>query len=441
MSAPQDSTRTGIALLTATAVVVANMIGTGVFTSLGFQVGDLPSGFTILCLWGIGGLCAFCGALAYGELAAAMPRSGGEYHFLSQIYHPAAGFVAGWLSTTVGFAAPIALAAMAFGKYFSGIFPGTSPVALSIAVSLLVVAVHLLGVQVAARFQNLATWAKVALILVFIVAGLLLPAGQTVNFLPTEGDGALITSKSFAISLVYVMYAYAGWNAATYITGEIRNPARNVPLAIALGTGLVTLLYVLLNGVFLHAAPMSELAGKLEVGHVAADHIFGKTGGNLMSGLICLGLVSSISAMTWVGPRVTMTMGQDLVLLKPFAMKSGRGVPVVALLFQTLIVVVLLLTSSFDWVLKYVGFSIQLCSFATVAGMVLLRFTRPDLPRPVRCWGYPVTPLLFLGISAWMLIYILQSDPQASLAGLGTMLFGLVIYIISPKTRNTSADV
>lgn len=160
-----------------------------------------------------------------------------------------------------------------------------------------------------------------------------------------------------------------------------------------------------------------------------------------MSGLICLGLVSSISAMTWVGPRVTMTMGQDLELLKPFAKKSRREVPVVALLFQSVIVVTLLLTSSFDWVLKYVQFSIQLCSFATVAGMMILRFTQPDMPRPVRCWGYPVTPLIFLGISLWMLIFILKNNPTASLLGMGTMLLGLVIYAVSPKRKKTAETV
>ncbi|TDU69285.1 APA family basic amino acid/polyamine antiporter [Prosthecobacter fusiformis] len=429
------SSRTGVSLLTATAVVVANMIGTGVFTSLGYQVGGLPSGFTIVVLWAVGGLCAFCGALAYGELAAALPRSGGEYHFLSRIYHPAAGFVAGWLSATVGFAAPIALAAMAFGKYYTGIFPGVSAMHLSLGVSVAVTIVHMFGIQVAARFQNLATWGKVALILVFIIAGAVLADGQPVSFAPVEGDGALISSQAFAISLVYVMYSYAGWNAATYIIGEIRDPARNVPRAIALGTGLVTVLYVALNAVFLYAAPISELEGKNEVGHVAADFIFGKLGGNLMSGLICLGLVSSISAMTWVGPRVTMAMGQDLVLLKPFAMKSGRGVPVVALLFQLLIVLALLLTASFESVLNYVQFSIQLCSFATVLGMMILRWRQPNLPRPIRCWGYPLTPLIFLGISLWMLVFVWQQRPVESLAGLGTMLVGLLIYWASPKAN------
>lgn len=438
---PENSSTSpkGVSLVTATAVVVANMIGTGVFTSLGYQVGGLPSGFAILVLWAVGGICAFCGALAYGELAAALPRSGGEYHFLSRIFHPAVGFVAGWLSATVGFAAPIALAAMAFGKYFTGIFPSFSALHLSIGVSIAVTLVHIGGIQVAARFQNVATWGKVSLILVFIIAGALLGEAQPVSFTPSPGDGALITSHSFAVSLVYVMYAYAGWNAATYIIGEIREPARNVPRAIAMGTGLVALLYVALNGIFLYAAPMSALEGKIEVGHVAADYIFGKLGGNLMSGLICLGLVSSISAMTWVGPRVTMSMGQDLILLRPFAVKTSGGVPIVALLFQLGIVVTLLMTASFESVMSYVQFSIQLCSFATVLGMMVLRWTHPNLPRPVRCWGYPLTPLIFLGISLWMLIFVWKDRPAESLAGLATILAGLLIYILSPKRQNTTS--
>lgn len=434
------SSRPGISLVTATAIVVANMIGTGVFTSLGFQVGDLPSGFTIVLLWTIGGICAFCGALAYGELAAALPRSGGEYNFLSRIYHPAVGFIAGWLSVTVGFAAPIALAAMAFGTYFSGIYPEVSALHLSIGVSIFVTIVHLLGIQVASRFQNMATWGKVLLILTFIVAGIWLGKGQPVNFMPTAGDGKLILSSSFAVSLVYVMYSYAGWNAATYIIGEIRNPARNVPLAIALGTGLVAVLYVVLNGVFLHVAPMSVLNGQLEVGKVAADYIFGAKGGSWMSGLICLGLVSSISAMTWVGPRVTMAMGQDLVLLRPFAKTSSKGIPHVALIFQLAIVIALLSTASFSSVLNYVQFSIQLCSFATVLGMMILRWTQPNLPRPIRCWGYPITPLIFLGISVWMLIFVLKEKPMESVAGLVTMLIGLVIYIVSPKNKKLAEE-
>ncbi|MBL9178191.1 MAG: amino acid permease [Verrucomicrobiaceae bacterium] len=436
-----SETKRGISLVTATAVVVANMIGTGVFTSLGFQVGDLPSGFTIMMLWLVGGVCAFCGAVCYGELAAAMPRSGGEYHFLSKIFHPALGFLSGWLSVTVGFAAPIALAAMAFGKYFSTIFPHAPATTWSLVMVWCVTLVHVGGVKMAARFQNTATWLKVALICVFIASAWIVARGAAVRFTPEAADLGLITSRPFAVSLVYVMYSYAGWNAAAYIVGDIREPQRNVPRAIALGTLLVTALYLALNASFLHAAPAGALAGKLDVGHVAAEHIFGVTGGKIMSGLICLGLASSISAMTWLGPRVLSTMGEDMRILKPFAACDENGVPVTGLFVQLAIVITLLLTASFNTVLTAVQFSIQLASFATVAGLFVLRWKQPDLPRPYRCWGYPVTPLLFLGISVWMMVFLML-DPvsrAASLYGLGLIALGLIIFLLSPRTDRTSS--
>ncbi len=409
------------------------MVGTGIFTSLGYQVTDLPSGFSIVVLWAVGGLCAFCGALAYGELASALPKSGGEYQFLSRAFHPCVGFIAGWLSATVGFAAPIALAAMALGKYLSGVTSIVSPVTASLAVVIAVTLIHSSGIHVGARFQNIATWLKVLLILVFIGAGLLVTDAQPVSFLPEAGDLKLITSPPFAISLVFVMYSYAGWNAATYIVGEIRDPQRNVPLAIGIGTFFVSLLYITLNAVFLHVAPMKELAGQVDVAHVAANYIFGNEGGRIMSGLICLGLVSSISAMTWVGPRVTMALGQDVRILAPFAAVTSGGVPWAALLAQLAIVIVLILTATFEKVLSYVQFSIQLCSCLTVIGLIVLRRAEPNLPRPVRCWGYPFTPLIFIAISVWMMTYQMLQQPHESLAGLGTILIGALLYWISPK--------
>jgi APA family basic amino acid/polyamine antiporter len=423
----------GVSLITATAIVIANMVGTGIFTSLGYQVTDLPSGFSIVVLWAVGGLCAFCGALAYGELASALPKSGGEYQFLSRAFHPCVGFIAGWLSATVGFAAPIALAAMALGKYLSGVTSIVSPVTASLAVVIAVTLIHSSGIHVGARFQNIATWLKVLLILVFIGAGLLVTDAQPVSFLPEAGDLKLITSPPFAISLVFVMYSYAGWNAATYIVGEIRDPQRNVPLAIGIGTFFVSLLYITLNAVFLHVAPMKELAGQVDVAHVAANYIFGNEGGRIMSGLICLGLVSSISAMTWVGPRVTMALGQDVRILAPFAAVTSGGVPWAALLAQLAIVIVLILTATFEKVLSYVQFSIQLCSCLTVIGLIVLRRAEPNLPRPVRCWGYPFTPLIFIAISVWMMTYQMLQQPHESLAGLGTILIGALLYWISPK--------
>ncbi|MDQ3622692.1 MAG: amino acid permease [Verrucomicrobiota bacterium] len=408
------------------------MVGTGVFTSLGFQVGELPSGFTLLVLWLLGGVCALCGALAYGELAAALPRSGGEFHFLGAIYHPAAGTLAGWLSIAAGFAAPVALAAMAFGEYFSGIAPDASPEWLSVGLVIIVTLVHLRGVEWGSVFQNAATLFKVLLIVLFIAAGFLMGDSQPIRFLPEPGDDRLLLSAPFAVSLVYVMYAYSGWNASAYIAGEIRDPARNVPLSLTLGTLLVTALYLGLNATFLRAAPLAELEGEIDVGRVAAIPIFGPEGGRIISGLICIGLVSTVSAMTWIGPRVGAAMGEDLPALRWLARRSASGVPAVAILFQTSLVAVLLLTGTFEAVLRAVQFSLTLCSAFTVAGVFVLRWTRPDLPRPYRTWGYPVTPALFLLISAWMLWHIAAEHPLESIAGLLVMLFGLVLYLLRP---------
>ncbi len=437
-----------ISWLTATCLVVANMVGTGVFTSLHFQVGSLPSGFTLLMLWLLGGLCALCGALAYGELAAALPRSGGEYHYLSAIYHPAVGFLAGWISASVGFAAPVALAAMAFGTYFASMFPQVPPLAPSLLIVAIVTAIHLRGGGLGSFFQNAATSLKVLLILALIIAGLGATHHQPVRFLPQPIDATLLTSTPFAISLVYVMYAYSGWNASTYIVGEMRDPGRDIPRSLGLGTLIVIALYLALNAVFLLTAPMSELGEKMEVGHVAASHIFGGAGGRIMAGLICAGLISTISAMTWVGPRVTMAMGEDCRALGWLAYKSEkRRTPVTAILMQSALVMLLLITAKFEAVLTYAQFSLTFCSFMTVLGVFVLRVKQPDLPRPYRTWGYPFTPLLFLSVSAWMLWHILHSHPAESLCGLGTMLLGLAVYFLSPtrpplvpRFENGSAD-
>ena len=414
-------------------IVVADMIGTGIFTSLGFQVGGLPSGFAIMVLWAVGGLCALCGALSYAELGAALPRSGGEYHFLSTIYHPSVGFLAGWISATVGFSAPVALAAMAFGQYFAGVVPGAHPLVLSLAAVWLTTLVLLRDVRLRSVFQNAATLLKVVLVLVIIVAGVCLSDGQPVSFLPAPGDGRLIGSAPFAISLVYVMYAYSGWNASTYIVGEMRNPGRDIPRSVGLGTLLVVLLYLGVNAAFLRSTPMAEMAGKEQVALVAGGHLFGGAGTKVMAGLICAGLVSTISAMMWIGPRVTMAMGEDLRPLRWLAGKSAAGIPVRAMLVQFAIVNVLLLTSSFEKVLTYVQFSLQVCSFLTVLGVIVLRRTQPGLARPYKTWGYPATPLIFLAISAWMLVHIWRSNPWESLGGLATMALGLGIYFLAPR--------
>src|SRR2546423_2557516 len=378
--------RRTVGFFTACGIVIANIIGTGVFTSLGFQVADIQSGFALLMLRVVGGIAALCGALCYGELSPALPRSGGEYHFLSEIYHPAVGFMAGFVSATVGFAAPIALAAMAFGKYFHGVFNFGSPVLLSFVLVWTTALFHFGNLRLGSAFQNLWTIVKLLLIAALIGAGLLVEQKQPIAFLPHATDTMSIFSGAFAVALVYVMYSYSGWNASSYIIGEVKNPERNVPRSLLVGTVIVMVAYVLLNAVFLATTPEAELRGQVEVGLIAGRHIFGENGGRIVGSVICLGLVSTISSMTWIGPRVTMSMGEDHWVLRLLGQKNSQGVPTNAMAVQLLMVSLLLLTRSFESVVQYTQFSLLICSLLAVLGVVVLRVKRPNIVRPYRVW-------------------------------------------------------
>lgn len=424
-----------VGFFTASGIVIANIIGTGVFTSLGFQIVGIQSGFALLMLWIIGGIAALCGALCYGELSAALPRSGGEYHFLREIYHPALGFMAGFISATVGFAAPIALAAMAFGTYFQAVFAFSSPAALSVIAVWMVALFHLGNLRIGSAFQNLWTLVKMLVIGALIVAGFFVEPKQSISFLPAGGDLMSIFAPPFAVALVFVMYSYSGWNAASYIAAEVQQPEKNVPRSLLAGTTVVIVLYVLLNAIFLATTPEQEMRGQLEVGLIAGKHIFGAGGGRLAGAVICLGLVSSISSMTWIGPRVTMSMGEDHWLLRFLGRKNKQGVPKNAGILQLVIVNLFLVTRSFEAVLRYIQFSLLVCSLLTVIGVIVLRSTQPALSRPYRVWAYPLPPLVFAAITVWMMIYLLLSHPVESLGGVATLFLGLLLYFCAGKSR------
>ncbi len=409
-------------------LVFASMVGTGVFTSLGFQIGSLPSPFVIMVLWALGGVVALCGALSYSELAAALPRSGGEYHFLSRIFHPALGLMAGIVSVFVGFSAPIALGAMAFGKYLSSAFHGMPPLLASVCVVLALAVVHGLTLRFSGKFQVAATGFKACLIVFFIIAGIFLSAGADLR--PRPGDIHLIASPPFAIALMFVMYSYSGWNSAVYIAGEVRSPARIIPAALTVATLAVTLLYVALNAVFLASAPAGELAGKVEVGEVAARNLFGPAGGRIMACVIGVGLVSALSALTWAGPRVAQTAGEDFPALSWFAKRSSGGVPRRALLFQTMVVLCLLLTSSFEAVLIYAQFALIFCSSLTVLGLLVLRWREPSLARPFCCPWVPLVPLVYLVVGLFTLAYTFAERPRQALAGVITLAAGSGLYFL-----------
>lgn len=423
---------------TVTAVVIANMIGTGVFTSLGFQLLDIQSGFAILLLWALGGLIAVCGSMTYAELGSALPRSGGEYNFLTEIYHPSAGFISGWISATIGFSAPTALAAITFSTYLLTIFPEINNDWLRkiIACSLIVILafIHSSNRKSSGGLQMIFTVMKVGVIILFCFGAILFAKNiQPVSFSPNSNDISTIFSGSFAVSLIYVSYAYTGWNAATYLSSEIERPQKYLPLILISGTTIVTVLYILLNFVFLSVAPIEDMQGKIEIGFIAAQSAFGGSVANFTGLVLSLLLISTVSAMTIAGPRVLQVIGEDFKVLNILSIKREDGIPSTAIYIQSLIAIIFILSSSFESILVFAGFTLALNSFVTVIAVFVLRSKQPNLPRPYKTFGYPFTPLIYLALTGWTLYFVIINRPIEVLFSLGIILSGLIFYYISNR--------
>lgn len=428
---------TQVGLITCAALVIANMIGTGVFTSLGFQLAVLRDPAAILAIWLLGGVFALCGALSYAELASALPRSGGEYHFMGRIYHPALGFMAGIISIIAGFAAPVALSAMAFGQYFHAIFPDVPPKLSAAVLVAIVTAVHCINLSSSRNFQVAFTALKIALISVFIGMGFFLPSEPVLSLLPTAQTLPDMIRPEFAVSLMFAMYAYSGWNAATYIAGEVRAPQQTVARSLVLGTVLVAVLYVGLNAAFLYSTPADLLAGNLDIGRIAAEHLIGPIGAKMVAAFICLGLVSAVSAMTWTGPRVYQVIGEDYARLRFLSHRSTSGIPRRALMLQSSLVLILILTAAFESILVFTQFALITCSLMTVVGVVVLRIRQPELSRPFRLPLYPCPPILFALIALFTLGYSVKNHPIESLAGAGVLAGALILYAAVRKSRTS----
>jgi len=409
----------------AAAIVVANMVGTGVFTTLGLQLKYLQNTWTILSVWIIGGAIALFGAFSYAELGARLPRSGGEYHFLSRIYHPFVGYLSGWVSLTVGFSASIALAAMAMAIYIE---PLTNIPRQWIALFTIcgIAMAHSFSIRQSSVFQNSFTILKLLLLIFLIWMGLeRAPHAHELDWSDTWKSE--IAQPSYAILLVYVMYAFSGWNAAAYIVEEIKSPARNLPRALIGGTILVSVLFIALQLSFLMQAPTSALQGKLDIALVVTERMFGEQAGRIVSLLIALLLIASISAMTWVGPRVVRAMANDFQLWRFFGKDNQRGIPVRAIWLQTAISSFMVLTSSFEKILLYSGFVLQFFTTLTVVGVIVLRF-REGPPQGYRSPAFPLFQVLFLVFSVGMLIVLVQEEPKNSLWGFVNVALGAGSY-------------
>lgn len=415
---------------TAFAIVVGSMVGTGVFTSLGFQLVEFQSGFALLFLWVLGGICAFCGAVSYCELAAAIPRSGGEYTFLGEAFHPSVGFVAGWISFTIGFSAPAALVAMTFGAYIEASFSWINPKFAGISLILIVTALHAYSHQSSGSFQTVFTFAKIALILLFCGAAyMLVEMPQQVSFLPQTADLNLVVSGGFAVSLIYVNYAYAGWNATTYVTEEFNQPTLAINRALMAGTGTVLILYLLLNGTFLSVAPTDAMKGQIEVGFIAAQYAFGDVGAQLMSLMLAIILVSTLSAMILAGPRVLSRMGNDYPALGWLGRTNRHDVPAIAIATQSALAIIFILTGTFDSILVLAGLLLGMSAFSTVSASIWMRI-KHGKPERYRMPFYPLPPIVFLLVTGWAITYTIVERAIEGIFAAGMIAVGLGLYAL-----------
>lgn len=436
-----------LGLFPATNIVVANMIGAGVFTTAGLLLEGLGSPGMMLMLWFIGGLIALCGALSYGELGIAMPGAGGEYLFLSRLYNPLAGFLSGWVSFIVGFSAPIAASAMGFSEYMLKAFPSLGAIAgegallspgwiskiMSVAVILVFTTIHYRGIKTGARVQNILTIIKIGTMVVLIAAGFATGKGDTSHFAWTTGElNGFPGMKTMGLSLMWIMFAYSGWNAATYVGSEIRNPARTLPGSLLWGTLIVMVLYLGVNALFVYSIHPEDMKGVIAVGALSTVRLFGQNAGTLFALLIAFALFSSLSAFIIIGPRVYYSMARDGLFFKAVSKVHPRfHVPSNSILLQSGIAILFVLSGTFDQILTYLGFSLGIFPLLAVAGVFLQRRRNPDA---VRLPGFPVPQILYLLAGLMILVLSYLERPMESSIALITVLAGVPAYYLFKRS-------
>ena len=437
-----------LGVASAVALVVSNMIGTGIFTTTGFLAGDLGSAWAVLLIYAIGAVVALSGAFCYSELGVNFPSSGGEYVYLTRAYGPTWGFMTGWISFFAGFSAPIAAAALAFSDYLGYFWPdlkqenahyviGSGPWSLrlgagqALACGLigLFTIINIFGIKTVSRLQNLLTAVKVGVIVALILLGFALGAGDWAHL----SQPAIRTSShplpvQFAISLFFVYVSYSGWNAATYVAEELKHPARTLPLALAWGTALVALLYVGLNLVFIYALPLENLKGVIAVGSVTAAALFGPEVAGVFSALMAVSLVATVSAMVTIGPRVYYAMAKNGAFFAWASRVDPRWhTPVPAILSQGVVAMLICLTP-FQELLFYIGITLNFFAFMAVASLFILR-KRPGWQKlGIVSFAWPAMPLLFLVVSAWMFIFGMTLQWKVSAFAFLTVATGALVY-------------
>ena len=436
-----------LGLFPATNIVIANMIGAGIFTTSGLLMTGLNNPVLMLALWVVGGIIALFGALSYGELGAAMPGAGGEYLFLSRLYHPIFGFLSGWVSFLVGFSAPIAASALGFSEYFSRAVPGfpawfensgimgpeLTKKFLAIAIIIIFTFIHYRGIKYGAKIQNVLTIMKVTLIVVLLIAGFSSGNGSLTNF--SEGGkvmSGLAGWKTIGLSLMWIMFAYSGWNASTYLGAEIKNPSKILPGSLIYGTVIVIVLYLGINILYVYSINPEEMKDVISIGGLAMGNLFGKPAEILFSLLIAFALFSSLSAFIIIGPRVYYSMAKDGLFFKSVAKIHSRfQVPSNSILLQCLIAVILALSGTFEQVLTYMGFALGIFPVLTIAGVFKMRKNNPEA---LKLPGYPFTQIIYLIVGIMILVLsFLERPMESSIASL-TVIVGIPAYYYFKKT-------
>ncbi|MBM3786453.1 MAG: amino acid permease [Acidobacteria bacterium] len=439
-----------IGLVSATALVFSNMIGTGIFTTTGFMAGDLGDPKLVLAIWAFGAMIALAGALCYSELGINFPSSGGEYVYLTEAYGPTFGFMDGWVSFFAGFSAAIALPALAFSEYLSYVFPVLKssdaarfgPLELGpgqiLASSLILIftVINYFGIQFVGRVQNFLSALKFAVLAGFLVLGFVIGKGDWVHFSqPAIRTSASPLWEQFATSLIFIYVAYSGWNAATYVAEELKQPEKTLPKALTFGTLLVAALYALLNVLYIYATPLEQMKGVVRVGSQASERLFGTDAAALFSVLMAAGLLASVNAMVTIGPRVYYAMAKNRAFFPAAANVHPKWrTPVASITMQGVCAVFMCLTPFRD-LMFYVGFLLNAFSALAVGSLFVFRRRAGWQRMPVVSFAWPLLPVFFLVTSIWVAGSGLMMRPVVSITALATVAVGAIVYkvFLAPK--------
>jgi basic amino acid/polyamine antiporter, APA family len=426
-----------LGIASATALVISNMIGTGILTTSGFLAGQLGSAQLVLLVWGVGAVCALAGAFCYSELGVNFPSSGGEYVYLTEAYGPTWGFMTGWISFFAGFSAPIAAAALAFSDYLGHFFSSLrlestrlgAPQILASVIITVFTLINCLGIRRTARVQNVLTSLKIFIILAFLVAGFAFGHGSWENFShPAVRTVATPVFSQFFLSLFYIYVAYSGWNAATYVAEELKHPARTLPWSLTYGTALVATLFIALNVLFIYAVPLDEMKGVIAVGALAARHLFGPAVAGIFSAAMALSLLATVNAEVTIGPRVYYAMAKNGAFFSMAAKVDPRWhTPVIAILCQG-VCSILMTVSPFLNLLLYIGLLLNFFAVLSVGSLFVFR-RRPGWQKlGVVSFAYPLLPAFFVAVGLWMTILGVMLRPAVSAAAVFTVAVGAAVY-------------